>query len=263
MTTVIDRRAAFRAQRADVLQFCDSLGPADWRMNSRAQGWSIADVVAHMGAGCHAMFGPAVFTILRADDIEQTNDQMVEVRRDRTSGQVLGEYRRWSSVFGAAIPLMVSKPAGRVRLPLAELGQFPARVLPSALVFDHYTHLAHDMAPALGRSAPAIDANRMAAVLEWMMAVLSNQLRAGTPNWLDRPLSITLTGPGGGTWRIERSGAVTPCGDSSGSDAARITAAATEFPEWGTRRSGWRERDVSVGGDADYAAMFLDWTNIV
>jgi hypothetical protein len=263
VSAAIDRRAAFRAQRADVLQFCESLGPADWRMNSRAEGWSIADVVAHMGSGCHAMFGPAVFTILRADDIEQTNDQMVEIRRERTPGQVFGEYRRWSAVFGAAIPMMVSKPVGGLRLPLADLGRFPARVLPSALVFDHYTHLAHDMAPALGRSAPAIDSNRMAAVLEWMMAVLSNQLQGGKPSWFDRPLSITLTGPGGGTWRVERSGAVTPCDAPSATDAALITAAAKEFPDWGTRRSGWQERDVSVGGDSDYAEAFLDWTNIV
>ena len=55
------------------------------RMNSRAEGWSIADVVAHMGAGCHAMFGPAVVKILLADDIEQTNDQMVAIRRELLS----------------------------------------------------------------------------------------------------------------------------------------------------------------------------------
>ena len=260
--TPIDRRAAFRDQRADVLAFCDSLAPADWRMNSRAEGWSIADVVGHMGAGCHAMFGPAVLKIIRAADIEKTNEQMVEVRRMRTPAEVLGEYRRWSRVFGATIPVVASSAPSRVQLPLAELGRFPLRVLPSALVFDHYTHLAHDMAPALGRSAPAIDANRMAAVLEWTMAVLSNQLRAGAPAWLDRPLSITLTGPGGGSWRIERSGAVTP-GPAENSDAARITAAAIEFPEWGTRRASWRQRDVSISGDADCAVAFLDWTNIV
>lgn len=258
---MIDRRAAFRAQRADVLAFCESLGPADWRMNSRAEGWSITDVVGHLAAGCHAMFTPAVFRIIRATDIEQTNDALVDLRRDRTPAQGLGEYRRWSRIFGATIPTMVRKPMAMVTLPLAELGSFPMRLLPSALVFDHHTHLHHDMAPALGRSVPAADANRMAAVLEWMMAVLSNQLRAAKPSWLDRPLSITLTGPGGGSWRIDTSGTVTPC--SPGSDAAVIIAAASEFPEWGTRRADWRDRDVRLDGDADYAARLLDWINIV
>lgn len=259
---MIDRHSAFRAQRAEVLKFCASLAPADWRMNSRAQGWSVADVVGHMGAGCHVMFGPAALKIIRSDDVEQTNDRMVEVRRERTPEQVLGEYRRWSSVFGAAIPAMVRKPLQGFRLPLAELGRFPIRVLPSALVFDHHTHLVYDMAPALGRTVAPADDNRMAAVLEWMMAVLSNQLQAATPAWLDRPLSITLTGPGGGSWRIERSGAVVYDAGRAGG-AAQITAVATEFPEWGTRRADWRERDVDIAGDADYAVAFLDWTNIV
>ncbi|MCW1959356.1 MAG: maleylpyruvate isomerase N-terminal domain-containing protein [Mycobacterium sp.] len=256
----MDRATAFRDQRADVLAFCTSLGPADWRMNSRAEGWSIADVVGHMAAGCHAMFGPAVLRIMRAADIEQTNEKMVELRRERTPAQVLGEYRRWSRVFAAALPALTHKPLARFELPLGELGRFPARVLPSALVFDHHTHLSHDMAPALGRVVPVPDANRMSVVLEWMMAVLSNQIRSAQPAWLDRPLRLTLAGPGGGSWHIDRSGVATAF---HASPAAEINALAMEFPEWGTRRAGWRDRDVSVSGDTDYASAFLDWINIV
>lgn len=54
-----DRRSAFSDVRDEVLRFCESLSPADWRMNSRARGWSVQDVVAHMAAGCHALFSPA------------------------------------------------------------------------------------------------------------------------------------------------------------------------------------------------------------
>ena len=72
-----DRVRAFRDERAGVLAFCESLAPADWRMNSRAQGWSIHDVVAHMGAGAHAMFGPAAVKLMRGKDIERLNDEMV------------------------------------------------------------------------------------------------------------------------------------------------------------------------------------------
>lgn len=261
MSAAIDRRAAFRAQRTDVLQFCDSLGPADWRMNSRAEGWSIADVVAHMGSGCHAMFSTQALKLMRGNDIEQVNDELVAARQDRPPAEVLAEYRRWSRVFGAAIPTAARTPLGGVRMPLAELGRFPARLLPSALVFDHHTHLSHDMAPALGRSAPAIDANRMAAVLEWMMAVLSNQLTAVRPGWLDRPLALTLNGPGGGSWCVETSGAVTP--RRADSAAAHITGVALEFPEWGTRRADWRDRDIAITGNRDFAEAFLDALDIV
>ncbi|WP_264004218.1 maleylpyruvate isomerase N-terminal domain-containing protein [Mycolicibacterium sphagni] len=195
-----DSCAAFKAERADMLAFCAGLEPSEWRMDSRAQGWRIQDVVAHMGTGCRAMFSPAAAKILRSNDIEAANDLMVDTRRDRSAPDVLGEYRRWSGVVAVVFPLMARRPIAGVQVPLGELGRFPLRVLTAALVFDHHTHLHHDMAPALGRPAPGTDANRMAVVLEWMLAVLSNQLRAAVPPWLDRPLAITLTGPGGGTW---------------------------------------------------------------
>lgn len=229
-------------------------------MNSRAPGWSVTDVVAHMGSGCHAMFSPAVFTLMRADSLERNNDRLVDDRRDRTPAQVLAEYRRWSRVFGQATAAMTAPPLAGVQVRLAELGRFPMRLLPSALVFDHYTHLRHDIAPALGRGAPAGDANRMAAVLEWMMAVLSSQIGAATPAWFDRTVAITLTGPGGGSWAV--TGAGTVVGDSQ-PGASRITAAAAEFPNWGTRRSRWRDHDVRIEGDVDYGAAFLDWVRVI
>jgi len=185
----------------------------------------------------------------------------VEVRRDRNPGQILAEYRRWSRVFGATIPALVRAPLHGVRIPLGDLGRFPMRLLPSALVFDHHTHLRHDIAPALGRPVPATDANRMAALLEWMTAVLSNQLMRTRPGWLDRPVSITLTGPGGGSWLFGPSGSVTAGGTESA--AARITGVALEFPEWGTRRVAWRERGVDIAGDVDYGTRFLDAVNVV
>lgn len=45
--------------------------------------------------------------------------------------------------------------------------------------------------------------------------------------------------------------------------AAHITGVALEFPEWGTRRANWRDRDVTVTGDVDYGAVFLDAVNVV
>ncbi|APE18226.1 maleylpyruvate isomerase family mycothiol-dependent enzyme [Mycolicibacterium pallens] len=257
----LDRGAAFKAERADVLAFCAGLEPAQWRMDSRCQGWRIQDVVAHMGTGCRAMFSPAAAKLMRTNDIEAANDLMVDSRRDRSGPDVLAEYRRWSGVAAAVFPLMGRRPLGGVPMALGELGRFPLRVLTGAMVFDHHTHLRHDMAPALDRPAPGTDANRMAVVLEWMMAVLSNQTRAATPAWLDRPLDITLTGPGGGTWRVGADGGV--AAGPGGGAAAEITGLALEFPEWGTRRAAWRDRDVRISGDVDYATAFLDTVNIV
>ena len=259
--TGLDRRAAFTAERDRVLTFCDSLSAQDWATPSRAEGWSIQDVVAHMGAGVHAMFGPAAAKLLLGRDIEKLNDDMVDVRRARSSQQILDEYRRWTGVFATVMPPLAATPLGAAPLPLSELGRYPLRLFLSALAFDTYTHLRHDMAPALGREVGDADANTMAVTLEWMMAVLSNQLRAAPPAWLDRPLLITLAGPGGGVWRVDPSGAVTP--GNFAFAAAVIGGDAAEFPEWGTRRAAWRDRNVDISGDTEYGVAFLDHLNIV
>lgn len=257
----LDRGGAYKAERAQVLSFCESLNPGEWRIASNAQGWTIQDVVAHMGAGVHSMFGPAVTKLLLGKDIERLNDEMVDVRRARSSDEVLAEYRRWTGIFATAMTPLASTPMGSMRLPLSELGKFPLRLFLSALAFDTYTHLHHDMASALGRQLPAPDANRMAVTFEWMMAVLSNQLRTARPAWLDRPLFINLAGPGGGLWRVDPSGLVTQSEAAAGGTV--ISGVALEFPEWGTRRARWQDREVTISGDAEYGAKFLDEMNIV
>ena len=104
-----------------------------------------------MGAGVHAMFGPAV-TKLLLGRTSKLNDEMVGIRRDRSPDQVLSEYRRWTGVFANVMPPAGEHPLGAMRLPLSELGGFPVRLFLSALVFDTYTHLRYDIAPALGRA---------------------------------------------------------------------------------------------------------------
>ena len=101
----------------------------------------------------------------------------------------------------------------------------------------------------------------MSVVLDWMMAVAGNQLRQPRPAWLDRPLSISLTGPGGGCWTVNADGSVKP--GRAFNAAAQIEGTVLEFPEWGTKRADWRDRRVSLRGDTDYGARFLDALNVV
>src|SRR5215211_6148352 len=226
----LDPISALRQERAELLRFCRELDTAQWQTESAAKGWRVQDVVAHMGSGCHMLFSPAAFKLLRSNDIERTNDYFVDQRRDWSPMKALAEYERWSRHVIALMGLVSRSPLGGARMPLAELGRFPVRQFLGALVFDHHTHLRHDIAPALNRSAPGTDDNRMAVVLDWMMAVLGNQLRASEPLWLDRPLSIALTGPGGGRWLVSPDGGVAPA--DADSAAAQIAGITTEFPEW-------------------------------
>ncbi|WP_245905904.1 maleylpyruvate isomerase N-terminal domain-containing protein [Mycolicibacterium palauense] len=257
----IDWTAALEAERRQMLMFCESLDAADWAQPSLAAGWSIKDVVAHIGSGCHAMFTPAVVRMLTSPNIEGTNDVFVEERRHWPPARVLAEYRSWSRRILPAAKIVSRSPIRHLPLRLAELGTFDARLLLcGALTFDHHTHLRHDMAPALDRPVPVTDGNRMAVVLAWMFAVLGHQLRTASPPWLDTAVGVVLSGPGGGAWMVDRTGARR---GQAGGDGTWVEALAVEFPEWGTRRAHWRDRAVRIHGDEAYGAAFLDSLNIV
>lgn len=256
-----DPVGAWRRERLELLTLCRDLSETEWQTQSAAAGWRVQDVVAHLGSACRSLFGPDALLVMRSTDVERTNDVLVDRRRDWPPSRILAEYERWSQVM-----LRFMGPVSRtvlVRAPmrLAELGRFQAGQLLWAMVFDTHTHLRHDIAPALGRTVPDTDADRMAVVLAWMMAVLANQLHAATPEWLDRPVSITLSGRGGGCWVVQPDGSVrlgTPAGT-----VTQIGGVAAEFPAWGTQRASWRDRKVTVAGDADYGARFLDTVNVV
>ncbi len=56
-----------------------------------------------------------------------------------------------------------------------------------------------------------------------------------------------------------------PAADLSNMDALRAERAepALTFPDWGTQRSSWRDSDVTVTGDTELAARFLDAVNVI
>ncbi|MFC4507732.1 MULTISPECIES: maleylpyruvate isomerase family mycothiol-dependent enzyme [Streptomyces] len=253
-----DRADAFRTERAEMLRLCGELDEKEWGTASKALGWSVQDVVAHIGATCRSFFTPSMVTMMRMNDLERTNDLFVDKRRGRTPSQTVAEYERWTRVMGVAARL----PLDWVRVPMAELGRFPAGLMiGGAMTFDHHTHLRFDIVPALGRPVPGTDANRMATVLEWMFAVLGNQVRSAQPAWFVDPLTIELEGLGGGTWSVGPGGVVTV--GPSDKSAATITGRAEDFPEWATHRADWRDRDLRISGDVDYSARFLDFARVV
>jgi hypothetical protein len=78
----------------------------------------------------------------------------------------MAEYQCASRRAATLLDVVRRTPAARVRVPLADPGRHPVGLMiGGALVFDHHTHLRHDMAPALGRPVPPTEADRMRAVL--------------------------------------------------------------------------------------------------
>jgi uncharacterized protein (TIGR03083 family) len=253
--------AALRAERAEVLDFTSTLSDGEWTAPSAAKGWRIADVVSHMGATARSFYTPGGLRTVFAPSLERANEDPVARRRDWSRARVMAEYEHASRRATTLLDVVRRTPVTRLRIPLAELGRYPLGLLiGGALVFDHHTHLRHDMAPALGRPVPPTDADRMQVVLTWMLAVLTHQVARAPVTGLDARVALTLTGPGGGTWWIDEAGVLPP---SNGPVAAHITAPALTFPGWGTQRSSWRDSTVTMTGDTDLATRVLDSVNII
>jgi hypothetical protein len=253
---------ALRRLHADLSAFCGDISDEEWHAPSRAESWRIHDCVAHIGGSAKALFTPTSVRLLASSAIERTNDVLVDSRRTWERARVMRELNTWCPRVAALAGGVNRTPLGGLRVPLAELGRFPfGAILSAALTFDQHTHLHFDMAPALDREAPATDELRMGLVLLWMTAVLGNQLAKATPTWLDRPVALTLDGPGGDTWRIEPGGTVRP-GSPSGA-AAHITGRTVDFPSWGTGRTPATDADLAIGGDEALAEAFLGSLNIV
>jgi hypothetical protein len=217
-----------------------------------------------MGAAFHGTFTPWVIKLMRTDALEKGNDADAERRRHWPAPKVFDEYVRWSKRFLAIQPALQHRPGGSVPIRLGEMGTYPARLLASALAFDHYVHLRYDLATALGRTVADADANRMAVLLEWMMAGLPNM--TGTDlYWLKVPVEIVLEGAGAGAWTVSPSSANSVVVDQGPTIApqVRISGSADGFPLWATKRQPWRESELKIEGEQDVAERFLDSVTVI
>lgn len=259
------RLAALRRERAQLVAYLKTLNGDEWEAPSAAEGWSVRDVVAHLGATTLSLLGPGMRQVLTADSAEAFNDTAVDKRRGWPLEKVLGEFVRTSALASHMLRVTSRQPLASLHVPIAELGSYPMGLTPSLLVFDWHVHLRHDIAPAIGKPAPATDSDRMSAVLEWMFAGME-QMNRDSMNWVKEPLSIELTGLAGGRWLVgAASGAglrVTPETDASTASAC-IAGSTDQFPAWATTRIPWRTADLTLTGDAAYATRFLDTLNIV
>jgi uncharacterized protein (TIGR03083 family) len=259
----MDRAAAYRAERAAIVALLRTLDDNEWDRPSRCVGWTVKDVVAHIGAACHGTFTPWVVKLLTGKDVEAANDRDARKRATWEPARVRHEYEVWSGRL-APVQGLLQKPGLRA-LPIrvAEVGTYPAKLLTSAFVFDHGLHARHDIAVALGRTMEAPDANRIAVANEWMLAGLPT-MSGDRLSWLETAVEVDLVGHGGGTFTVlpgEKKVKVLP--GPKADAAVRIEAPADTFGVWGTARAPWREATIVLKGDEELGARFLDTMRII
>ncbi len=257
-----------RAERDLALEVFKSLSDDEWNAASDCAGWSVRDVVAHMGSTQHGVVDPSAMVDMTGGT-EQAMEGPVAERRGWSVADVLAEYESYSAQVTDMVATFQDPPMADTPLPMGDLGTHPMAIMPNLFLFDTYCHLRNDiLAPngPINRPEPPRDATRVRATVEWMLAGLPWMSATALANVLDRPVVLELTGPGGGTWTVAPGDAASE-GRAIVSEGARADAAATvtspahEFVVWGTKRRPWRD-SVKIAGDDAYAGQVLDAVKI-
>jgi hypothetical protein len=105
---------------------------------------------------------------------------------------------------------------------------------------------------------------RLAPTIEWMLAGLP-WMCAEKLAFVDRPITLTLTGTAGGTWTIGPGGdegRVLVSEGAAADSVATVTSNTHDFVVWGTQRRPWKTL-TTVDGDSVYAARILDAFKII
>jgi uncharacterized protein (TIGR03083 family) len=235
MTNAVD---SLRADRAALLDIAAQLGEADWKTDSGCPGWSVQDLVAHLGALYWAVVDPTQLPDATGLTTEQSNDVWVESRRGLSPAQVLADYAEVSS---KALDVLASFDGLPDEIPLGDLGTYPLALLPAAYSFDHYLHIRDDLFAPRGPLAgppPAAGELRLASVLDWVQAALPQQ-NAAVLSAFDGAIEFLIAGPAPRTITA-----------GTGAVRARVTCGAPEFLRSITQRATWHEPGVTCTGDA-------------
>lgn len=228
---------ALEADRKELLAICSEFGDAEWKAESGCEGWTVQDLVAHMGALFWAVVDPSKLPDTTDLPTERAQDAYVEARRSWSPDEVLADYQ---AVSTEALDRLAGLEGQDFEVPLGDLGTYPAMVLPNAYAFDHYTHIRVDLfAPRgpLTGEPPAADELRLVPAIDWIEAALPQQ-NAGRLASLEGTLDLVLDGPGGGTIHL-----------GSGSGRAVIRSTTPSFVRWITQRATWEDESVQAHGD--------------
>ena len=257
----------FRAEREAILTLAKGMTADEWLLPSACAGWTVRDVMGHMACTLHGVIDPAFLPDM-ANGTEQSMEPAVAERRTWPIEQVIDEYETYSGQAADLFASVQAAPLAETMLPMGDLGTHPMSILPSTFLFDGYTHLRNDILTPNGsidRPQPERDEMRLRPTIEWMLAGLPWMCADALAGVVDRPITLILDGPGGGTWTIAPGGDEGRVALSEGASpdaVATVRGTDHDFVIWGTRRASWRDL-VNIEGDEAYAARVLDAIKII
>jgi uncharacterized protein (TIGR03083 family) len=254
-----------RAAIDDASSLLGSLDDAEWNTPSAAAGWTVKDVATHMPDLLNILV-TAVQGDLDTDlGIEALNDARMAAKSSWSPAQVLDDLARQSAVALPMFEGLQVEPYASAEVQLLDLGSYPGNFIPDMFAFDFYTHLRWDiLAPRgpLHHDVPAPDEVRLKPAVGWLLAGIP-QMQPGIRDSLAKPVTLALTGPGGGTWILDPGDKLitVTTADPAVPAAAVIRSTSHEFTAWATTRLPWRDH-TAVTGDQQTVATFLDALNL-
>jgi uncharacterized protein (TIGR03083 family) len=259
--------AGMRATLGDVSGLISSLGDDEWATPSAAAGWTVKDVFTHFG-DLLGILASAIAGTLETDlGIERLNDAHVAAKSSWSPGQVAADLERQATALLPVLESLQEEPNASTQAQLLDLGRYPLHAIPDMFSFDFYTHLRWDVlgprGPLAGHDVPAPDEVRLKPAVGWLLAGIP-KMQARIRDSLANPVTLVLTGPGGGAWQLDPGTeliAVTPA-DPDSHAATRAESTTHAFTAWASTRMPWRDH-VRVTGDERTAATFLDALNLV
>jgi uncharacterized protein (TIGR03083 family) len=233
---------AVRADRDALLDICGSLTAGQWRSPSGCGGWTVQDLVTHLGNLFWLVVDGTRLPDTSGVHAERAQEIGVDARRGLSAAEVLADYEK---VSGAGMTRLAELAALDAELPLGEdFGTYSTRVLPCAYAFDHYTHIRTDLfaprGPLAGEPPPS-DELRIVPTLDWIEAALPQQNRSAAS---ECTLEIQVTGTGARSIKF-----------GSGQLAAAICSDAPALVRWITQRGEWADLGVQASGDEQALAV--------
>ncbi len=192
-----DQLAPFIGQRRRLQQSLGSLSPSDWATESRCDGWSVKDVVAHLASvnefwmlsiSSGASGEPTKW--LASFDPAATPEQMVERTRATEASQVLEQFSDTNARL--AVLLEGLDESQWSLLAEAPPGHLPIRLVASHGLWDGWIH-ERDVLLPLGME-PQVVADEVAASLRYVVGLIGGfSVLTGTAE--SRSLEVAATNP--------------------------------------------------------------------
>lgn len=235
MTDVRELAADLRAEQESLDTLVADLPDAQWRLDTSAAGWTVADQIGHLtyfdGAAATAIVDPDAFRA-SAEELFASPERVdtLTLHRHLAPPELLGAWRANRRRLADAAATLTD--GARVAWYGPSMG---AKSFLTARLMECWAH-GHDVAEALGRERPATDRLRHIARLGVITRGWSYANRGLEPPGGD--VRVELTGPSGAVWSFGP-------GDAGG----RVAGPALDFCLVVTQRRHVDDTRLTVTGD--------------